>query len=134
MVRVIMYFYCWKKYLKHSKRRAENVRLIFSRDYKNLVPLDKRDKTIDYFDIDFRGLSFLVNPEDLWHDLFKYKALDIAIYLRLASIRSYPEYRVDGTLDLNRDFCNPKLLERLSSDIVYLDGHRLKFRYEETPQ
>jgi len=95
--------------------------------------LNKLDPAYEFAHIDFRGHSFLANPEPLWENLYREHPLDIAVYLALASLRSYPEYRIDGILDLDENFCPIKNLESryFNTELIYRENGRIKFLYEE---
>lgn len=69
---------------------------------ENQVPLNKKDPIYWYyskFEL-FIGQSFLVNPDVLLYNSYKYIDRDLAIYCALASGRPLSEYIAHGTLDL----------------------------------
>lgn len=119
--------------LIHSRRKPSEIARIFSMMYKNKIPENSRDPIYLYSRIDFRGTSFLVNPQSLWEDMIHQHPRDVSIYLWAASFRLYPEYKLSGILDLDANLCPIKdLSNRMFNDdlIQNVDG-RLKFLYEE---
>ena len=64
------------------------------------VPKSKFDPIYNYSSIDFSGESFLLHPDILVFNSYKYSNRDLAIYLALASLRSYAAYKVFGTVTL----------------------------------
>lgn len=82
----------------------------------------------------FNGESFLIHPDVLLHNAYKYEYREIAQYLAVASMRPYADYLVTGdtTLDLlqceiEQEFFEDNSLLRVESDKVH-------FLYEEVTQ
>lgn len=117
----------------HARKKPKEIVRIFSMMYKNRIPINRKDPLILYQNINFKGKSFLVNPEGLWEGLIHERPRDIAIYLALASIRSYPEYKHMGILDLDAKYCPVDDLETrmFNTDLIQNVDGRLKFLYEE---
>lgn len=128
-----MLHFSWKKIYAHSEGIPSEILLILRMlTYKD-IPVNRKDKIYKYSQLDFSGNCFLVHPDLLLYNAYKYESRDIAIYVSLASLRSYPEYVAYGTTTLNlahspvdpRDYLtNPELLA--------VDGDKnIHFLYEE---
>ena len=95
-----MILYDWRKIRSYSNDSLnEIIRIIDFITYKPL-PNHYRDAEWRYSQIDWTGDSFLLNPVDLLRQRYGNKASirDIAHYIWLASMRSYPEYKTTGEL------------------------------------
>jgi hypothetical protein len=113
-----------------SKRILLAVRSIVS----NRLPKNRYDPLYPFYGIDFSGKSFIINPETLITNAFRYKPKEVAEYIALASYRSYSYYATTGdtTLDL---FHSPVEQTTINSNrlLKVIDG-RVHFLYEEVPK
>ena len=98
------------------------------------LPSSKFDPIYYYSMLNFTGDSFLVHADVLLYNAYQYTHRDLSIYLALASLRSYGEYKASGTLTLellkspvhpHEYLENPRLLRIHKDNII--------FPYEEIP-
>ena len=99
------------------------------------VPKNNLDPIYKYYRKDFTGNSFLLHPDVLLYNAYKYSTRDVAIYASLASVRSYARYLVDGTitLDLREAPVNPRDYLDNWGLITVAENNVLHFLYERTP-
>jgi hypothetical protein len=109
--------------------------MIFEMLVKQSIPRNKYDPIYKFYEINFAGESFLVHPDVLLFNSFRYSRRDISIYLAFASMRSLGEYFASGdiTLDLLEMPLDP--FQHLENDsLLYMEDDKLHFLYEEVPQ
>lgn len=100
------------------------------------IPKNKYDPIYRFSQTDFSGSSFLVHPDVLLYNAYRYPSRDIAIYLAMASLRSFAEYKVNGTTTVDIFACpiNPfEHLEDPKSRLLYIEDDQIHFLYEEVP-
>ena len=127
--------YSWPKIFVAAEGSAfECMRIMHMLVFKK-IPENKYDKTYYYSMKDFRGESFLLHPDVLLFNAAKYTHKDACIYIALASLRSYAEYKVSGTLTLPmrnspvdpHEYLTNKSLLPVKHDLIH-------FPYEEVPE
>ena len=99
------------------------------------IPRDKFDPIYKYSTTDFSGESFLVNPEMLLHDAYKYTYQEVCLYVAIASLRLFTDWATTGNARL------PVIAVPLStvtviqainaSPIMGILGTDIIFKYEE---
>lgn len=97
------------------------------------VPKNYNDPIFYYSLHNFKGNSFMLHPDVLLYNSYKYSNYDIAIYFTLASLRSYAKYLVDGTitLDLKDSPIDPRdFLE--NQELISIKDGVLHFLYEDS--
>ena len=95
-----MFLFSWKKVYEISAGSIPTIFLIFKMLVNSEIPKNKYDPIYKYYDKDYSGQSFLVNPQDLLYNAFRYKRKEVVEYLVLASYRSYTDYLMFGTTTL----------------------------------
>lgn len=98
------------------------------------MPRNRFDPAYRYYDKDFSGHSFLINPERLLFHRYKYKDKEIADYIGLASFRNLGEYRVTGklTLDLAHSPIGQDIIN--NNRLLRIDESEIHFLYEDYTQ
>lgn len=100
----------------------------------NQIPENRLDPIYPYSKMDFRGESFLLHPDVLLYNSYKYTSKDVAIYAGLASLRPVAEYLVYGTLTLPLQFCPIKVREHLEDEeLLQVKDDKIHFLYEQPP-
>jgi hypothetical protein len=100
------------------------------------IPKNYYDELYLYSTINFAGDSFLLHPDVLLFNAFRYSTRDISIYLSIASLRPLAEYLATGTVTLPQILCPVDPLEHLddkTSGLISIDGEDIHFLYESTP-
>jgi len=128
-----MFLYDWKKIVDTAEGSPILVYSIFKMLVMKEIPANKYDKIYKYVDLSFAGNSFLVNPEQLVFESYKYSYREIAQYLSLASIRPISEYYATGKTSLDQRLVEfEEELYEENSLLRIEDGH-IHFKYEEVP-
>jgi hypothetical protein len=95
------------------------------------LPTNKRDPLYKYSNINFIGRCFLLHPDILLFNSYKYDQREIAIYYALAAMRSISEYSATQkiTLDLIRV---PVELDTINENrLLRIESGNIHFIYEE---
>jgi len=95
-----MIWYNWPKIFDITQGHAPSCMAIIRLLVNEETPKNKYDPMYFYSGINFGGPSFLLNPELLLYNAYKYTDRDLCIYISLASLRSYGEYIVSNTKTL----------------------------------
>ena len=128
-----MFLYDWKKIVETAEGSPILVYTIFKMLVLKEIPTNKFDKIYKYVDLSFAGSSFLVNPEQLVFESYKYSYREISQYLALASIRPISEYYATGKTSLDQRLVEfEEELYETNSLLRIEDGH-IHFIYEEVP-
>ena len=126
-----MILFEWDKVLRHSKyKNAEIVFIIWYITYKPIARYATDYRVLRYREIDWRGNSFIKNPELLLKNEKKYTKVELGQYIALAARRNYAEYKTTGNLGLSVlmvDDLEPLRKNRL----LTITGTEVLFKYEE---
>ena len=129
-----MLLYNWNKIFETRKGSPSEIVRVFKMLVDKQLTRNKYDKLYKYTDIDFSGQSFLAHPDVLLYQSYKYSYRDICIYIALASLRSYGDYKAYGKTTLD-----PLLLKEdpyiylNNNRLLYLEGGKVHFLHEEVP-
>lgn len=129
-----MLFYDWKKMFEAAEGNALALFVIFKMLATNAIPRNKYDDIYKYAGKHFNGESFLIHPDVLLHNAYKYDYREIAQYLAVASMRPYADYLVTGepTLDLLQCEIEQELFE--NNSLLRIEDDKVHFLYEEVTQ
>ena len=126
-------YYNWKKIVKASNGSVADIITILRIITYKITPKNYYDRTFKFYEKNFGGSSFLINPDELLTvGRAQYSDKEVAEYVGIASFRNYHEYvkNLDTTLDLI--FC------KVNEDIIkqnrlldIRDGF-IHFKFEET--
>lgn len=131
-----MLLYDWGRIFTAAEGNPNTcIQIVKMMTYKE-VPKNKYDPIYRFSQTNFSGSSFLVHPDVLLYHSYRYHSRDIAIYLAMASLRSFGEYKVNGkvTVDILSCPINPfEHLEEPQSRLLYIENDQIHFLYEEVP-
>ena len=129
-----MLLYNWKRIFETAEGSPFAVFLIFRMIVTASIPSNKYDRIYKYSNINFAGESFLVHPDVLLYNAYKYEYSEIAQYLALASLRPYGDYLATGKITLDSILCTvaPDLFE--NNRLLTIEDNQIHFLYEEVPQ
>lgn len=129
-----MLLYDWKKIMEATEGYPSSVILVLRMMTEGLIPKNKYDPIYKFHRKSFKGSSFLVHPDVLLYNRYKYEPVEIAQYLALASLRSLADYYASGTVTL--DLFNVIIDEELfiNNRLLRKEDDTLHFLYEEVPQ
>jgi len=131
-----MLLFNWKKIYDAAGGSSTEAFRIFEMLTKNKIPNNRYDKIYKYRNTDFSGRSFLLHPDVLLFNSFRYSHREIAVYLSMASLRKLPHWIAtkDTTLDLLHVPDEDVVLESIyESRLLYIEDRKLHFVYEEAP-
>jgi hypothetical protein len=126
-----MLLFDWKKIFNTADGNINSCNLIMEMLIKKSIPINKYDKIFMYSQMNFAGSSFLVHPEFLIFNAYKYTPRELAVYYALAALRSFSEYMATGKTSLDPLHC-PVDLETLKTNrlLIVLEDE-ITFIYEE---
>lgn len=129
-----MLLYNWNRIFKTCKGNPSEIVRVFKMLVDKQLPRNKDDKLYKYSYIDFTGQSFLAHPDVLLYQAYKYSYREIAVYIALASLRPYGEYKVYGTTTLDPLRLKEDPYYFINNNrLLYLEEGRLCFLHEEVP-
>ena len=127
-----MIYFDWKKILEASHGNVGDIITILRILTYKMTPKNYYDKTFRFYEKNFHGSSFLVNPVALLEKGRAFSDKEVAEYVGVASFRNSFEYAKtkDTTLDLifcqvNEDIITKNRLLDIRDGMVH-------FKYEET--
>lgn len=130
-----MLLFNWKKIYETAKGNPTAIVLIVKMLTFKEIPRNKYDKIYSYVNVDFSGDSFMLHPDVLLLNAYKYDNYEVSQYFALASIRSYADYLASGEVTL--DSFELSIDENLYKDNRLLsidDDGKIHFLYEEVKQ
>lgn len=126
-----MVLYDWQKIYRAANGRAGECARIFAYVASGEVPTSRKDPMFKYARKRFDGGSFLINPERLISNYFRYTNKEIAVYLTLASLRNLGEYIASNktSLDVLHAVIDSELYNK--NRLLYILDDEIHFIYEE---
>ena len=128
-----MFLYDWKKLVETCEGSPLMIYTIFKMLVMKEIPINKYDKIYKYVDLSFAGSSFLVNPEQLIFESYKYSYREISQYLALASIRPISEYYATGKTSLDQRLVEVEAELYEENSLLRIEDGNIYFMYEEVP-
>ena len=126
-----MLLFDWKKVYDTARGNISTCNLIMKMLIKEEVPKNKYDPIYSFYNRNFRGESFLVHPEFLLFNSYKYTQKELAIYYALASLRSYANYLAFEKTTLDALHCPVPLDQIKYNRLLIVDDKEITFIYEE---
>ena len=131
---IIVFLFDWKKIYKKTDGKIGPMLLVFKMLVYNQVPKNKYDKIYKYYNIDYSGQSFLLNPDILFDNAYKFDPKEIVQYIALASFRRLSDYLTTQktTLDILESPIDRDLIEK--NRLLSIDEYnQIHFLYEKSP-
>ena len=127
-----MIYFDWKKILKATNGNVGDIITIMRIITFKIQPKNYYDKTFKFYEKNFHGSSFLVNPKDLLEKGRAFSDKEVAEYVGVASFRNSYEYAKtkDTTLDLM--FCQVSEDTINQNRLLEIRDGKVHFKYEET--
>ena len=129
-----LFLYDWQKIYEKSRGDASSIFVIFKMIVNNEVPRNKFDKTYKFSNLRFIGDSFLVHPDVLLYNSYKYSHVEVAQYLALASLRPLSDYLTTGRTSLERNLLELDISFFEDNRLLNIQEDKIIFEYEEVPQ
>ena len=127
-----MIYFDWKKILEATNGNVGDIITIMRIITFRITPKNYYDKTFKFYEKNFHGSSFLVNPKDLLEKGRAFSDKEVAEYVGVASFRKSYEYAKtkDTTLDLI--FCQVSEDTINQNRLLEIRDGKVHFKYEET--
>ena len=127
-----MIYFDWKKILEATNGNVGDIITIMRIITFRITPKNYYDKTFKFYEKNFHGNSFLVNPKDLLEKGRAFSDKEVAEYVGVASFRNSYEYAKtkDTTLDLI--FCQVSEDTINQNRLLEIRDGKVHFKYEET--
>ena len=98
------------------------------------IPKNKYDKTFFYSQINFDGTSFLVHPERLLYDGYKYSLREVAVYTGVAAMRPLPDFYANNKITLDVILIPEEaLIHVYENRLLDVKDDKIHFLYEGRP-
>jgi|TARA_R110002051_G_scaffold14168_2_gene46206 hypothetical protein len=124
-------FFDWKKVQKLSGGKTKNVvRLLAILTYDIKMP--RKDKNISqFYNQDISGDSYLLNPREIFKNKLQVTLDDMALYIELASLRNYLDYKWYGVKSLPLKYTEIDRAVLRENPLLEIDGQdNITFYYE----
>jgi len=127
-----MIYFDWKKILEASHGNVGDIITILRILTYKMTPKNYYDKTFRFYEKNFHGSSFLVNPVALLEKGRAFSDKEVAEYVGVASFRNSFEYAKtkDTTLDLIFCQVNEDIITK--NRLLDVRDGMIHFKYEET--
>jgi hypothetical protein len=129
-----MLFFDWTKVYDSANGSISHCNMIMEMIIKKSLPKNRFDPLYKYSNINFIGRNFLIHPDMLLFNAYKYGQRDLAIYYSLAALRNVAEYRATQKITLDTAFCPVDLESIKDNRLLRIDEHNIHFIYEEVTQ
>lgn len=98
------------------------------------IPKNKYDKEYFYSQINFDGTSFLVHPERLLYNGYKYTFREVAIYTGVAALRSLSDFYATNKMTLDVLLVPEEALPYIYENrLLEVENDKIYFLYEGSP-
>ena len=98
---------------------------------KKQIPRNKYDYIYKYSKLNFSGTSFLLHPEFVLYNSYKYTPRELCVYYALASLRNYSDYLVSGKTTLDPLHCPVDLETIKNNRLLIVLEDEITLIYEE---
>ena len=126
-----MILFDWSKVYDKANGNILQCNIIMEMIIRKYIPKNRHDPLYKYSKINFLGRNFLIHPDVLLYNIYKYEQREIAIYYALAALRNLADYRATQkiTLDLIRV---PVELDTINENrLLRIESGNIHFIYEE---
>jgi hypothetical protein len=131
-----MLLYDWKKVYDVTQGSAVEIVRVMKMLAHNEMPKNRYDKIYKYYTIDFTGDCFLLHPEVLLYNRYKYSAKDVAMYIAISALRPVADYMAYGKITLDLLYVPALIASYLinnENSLLRVENNEVHFLYEEVP-
>ena len=126
-----MFLFNWKKIYNEAEGSSVKCLEILDMMVYKKVPYNSYDPIYKYRNKSFSGDSFLLQPEILLENSFRFEPREVAIYVALAARRKLADYLAFGEKNLSVRHA-PQLNTLIEENrLLYMEGNKIHFVYEE---
>jgi hypothetical protein len=126
-----VFLFSWEKVFDEAEGSPLECCRIMEMLINKQIPTNRYDPIYKYSEKSFNGTSFLLHPDVMSLNAYKYSHRDVAIYYALAAIRSMADYLAtkQTTLDVYHVPVDLEIIE--NNSLLRLEGDMVHFLYEE---
>ncbi len=129
-----MLLFDWSKVYDSASGDIAKCNMIMEMIVKKSLPRNRFDPLYKYSNINYLGSNFLVHPDVLLFNSYKYSQKELAVYYALASLRNIAQYRAIKKITLDLAFCPVELDSIIENRLLRIDEYNIHFIYEEVKQ
>ena len=129
-----MLLYDWNKIFEVADGNTFTIFLIFKMVTANIVPENKYDPIFEFSKKSFTGESFMLHPDILLFNAYKYEYREIAQYIALCSLRPISDYSATGKIDLDTYLVDLDYELYKDNSLLRIEDDSIHFIYEEVPK
>ena len=126
-----MLLFDWSKVYDSAEGNIAHCNLIMEMIIKKSLPRNRFDPLYKYSNIIYIGSNFLVHPDVLLFNAYKYSQKEIAVYYALSALRNIVEYRTNKIITLDTAFCPVDLDQITENRLLSIKFKKIHFLYEE---
>jgi len=129
-----MLLFDWKKIYSTAAGDPVDIVRILRMLVEKRIPKNKYDKEYFYSQLNFDGISFLVHPERLLYDGYKFTFREMAIYAGIAALRPLPDFYATNKITLDiLQIPEEALLHVYDNRLLEIRDDSIHFLYEGSP-
>lgn len=130
-----MILYSFEKIMEEAGGNVNRMySLLHALTYKH-IPKNKKDPLYSSVEKDFNGNSFVLHPELLFYNAYKYTKKEVVQYFGLASFRPVAQYLANQTVTIPVAMIPLDRILYIDNRLLHIDEHDvLHFLYEEVPE
>jgi len=129
-----MLLFNWKKIYSTAAGDPTDIVRILRMLVEKRTPKNKYDKEYFYSQINFEGTSFLVHPERLLYNGYKYTFREMAVYTGVAALRSLPDFYAANKVTLDSILVPEEALPHIYENrLLDVRENKIHFLYEGSP-
>jgi hypothetical protein len=129
-----MLLFDWKKIYTTAAGDPTDIVRILRMLVEKRIPKNKYDKEYFYSQINFDGTSFLVHPERLLYNGYKYTFREVAIYTGVAALRSLSDFYATNKMTLDVLLVPEEALPYIYENrLLEVENDKIYFLYEGSP-
>jgi hypothetical protein len=126
-----MLLYSWAKVFRRAEADPNRINGIMKMLINKQLPKNTYDPIFRYAQMDFSGESFLLHPDVLLYNAYKYTPRDIAVYYAMSSVRLIGDYLATKKLTLDL-LHSPVSLDLIKDNkLLRIEDDNIHFIYEE---
>ena len=126
-----MLLFDWTKIYDVAQGNIFTCNQIMEMIITNRIPKNKLDPLYKYSRINLSGRNFLLHPDILLFNAYKYEQREIAIYYALAAIRPIAEYKALGKTRLDLGKVPVEIEQIIDNRLLQIENNEVIFLYEE---
>ena len=129
-----MILFDWSKVYDKANGNILQCNIIMEMIIRKYIPKNRHDPLYKYSKINFLGRNFLIHPDVLLYNIYKYEQREIAIYYALAALRNLADYRATQKITLDLKQAPVEVHTLTDNRLLRIDSKNIYFKYEEVPQ